>query len=89
LVTHVYLLTETCSNNHIQDVLVVSYLANTIRTQMELSNRLAIAQLTLGGPDTTTGEGSQQGGQRGQRGGKGGRGGQQRNQARSTEEIRA
>lgn len=38
-------------NNHIQDVLVVSYLANTIRTQMDLSNRLATAQLTLGGPD--------------------------------------
>ncbi|KAI5284906.1 hypothetical protein KEM54_000968 [Ascosphaera aggregata] len=39
-------------NNHIQDVLVVSYLANTIRTQMELSNRLATAQLTLGGGDS-------------------------------------
>ncbi|KAI5280221.1 hypothetical protein KEM52_004181, partial [Ascosphaera acerosa] len=35
-------------NDHIQDVLTVSYLANTIRTQMELSNRLATAQLTLG-----------------------------------------
>jgi len=38
-------------NNHIQDVLVVSYLANMIRTQMDLSNRLATAQLTMGGPD--------------------------------------
>ncbi|RMD42524.1 hypothetical protein DV735_g2578, partial [Chaetothyriales sp. CBS 134920] len=35
-------------NNHIQDVLTVSYLANTIRTQMDLSNRLALAQLTIG-----------------------------------------
>lgn len=41
------------SNTHIQDVLVVSYLANTIRTQMELSNRLATAQLTLGGGEAT------------------------------------
>lgn len=75
------------SNNHIQDVLVVSYLANTIRTQMELSNRLATAQLTLGGGEgTTTGEGAQ----RNQRGGKGGRGGrEQRNQERNTEEVRA
>ena len=38
-------------NNHIQDVLTVSYLANTIRTQMDLSNRLATAQLTMGGGD--------------------------------------
>ncbi|KAI9747440.1 MAG: hypothetical protein M1815_004218 [Lichina confinis] len=35
-------------NNHIQDVLVISYLANTIRTQIELSNRLATAALTAG-----------------------------------------
>jgi len=68
------------SNNHIQDVLVVSYLANTIRTQMELSNRLATAQLTLGGGEE---------GQRGQRGGKGGRSGQQRTQERGAEEVRA
>ncbi|KAL4888421.1 putative eukaryotic translation initiation factor 3 subunit EifCf [Aspergillus ambiguus] len=72
-------------NNHIQDVLVVSYLANTIRTQMELSNRLATAQLTLGGESGST-ESGQRGGQRG---GKGGRGGQQRNQDRSAEEARA
>ncbi|KAI9928556.1 hypothetical protein ASPWEDRAFT_168530 [Aspergillus wentii DTO 134E9] len=73
-------------NNHIQDVLVVSYLANTIRTQMDLSNRLATAQLTLGGGESgATGEG-QKGGQRG---GKGGRGGQQRTQERSGEEARA
>ncbi|PNS19431.1 hypothetical protein CAC42_7275 [Sphaceloma murrayae] len=52
-------------NNHIQDVLLVSYLANTIRTQIDLSNRLATAALTLGG------EGSQQqnGDKEGQRGG--------------------
>ncbi|KZZ97242.1 Mov34/MPN/PAD-1 [Ascosphaera apis ARSEF 7405] len=44
---------EADFNTHIQDVLVVSYLANTIRTQMELSNRLATAQLTLGGGEAT------------------------------------
>jgi translation initiation factor 3 subunit F len=35
-------------NNHIQDVLLVSYLSNTIRTQIDLSNRLATAALTMG-----------------------------------------
>lgn len=39
------------SNNHIQDVLVVSYLANMVRTQIDLSNRLATAALTMGGGD--------------------------------------
>jgi translation initiation factor 3 subunit F len=41
-------------NNHVQDVLTVSYLANMIRTQMDLSNRLATAQLTMGGAETST-----------------------------------
>lgn len=71
----------SCSNNHIQDVLLVSYLANTIRTQIDLSNRLATAALTLGAGDGlgggqvngTSAEGGQRGG--GQRGGRGGRGG--------------
>ncbi|KAI9727119.1 MAG: hypothetical protein M1828_007320 [Chrysothrix sp. TS-e1954] len=36
-------------NNHIQDVLVVSYLTNTIRTQIDLSNRLATATLNMSG----------------------------------------
>jgi translation initiation factor 3 subunit F len=61
------------SNNHIQDVLVVSYLANTIRTQIDLSNRLATAALTLGTGDTlggSAGGDDRQKGQ-GQRGGKG------------------
>lgn len=40
-------------NNHIQDVLTVSYLANMVRTQMDLSNRLATAQLTMGGGDSS------------------------------------
>ena len=71
-------------NNHIQDVLVVSYLANTIRTQIDLSQRLATATLTMGGSDAlaATGEGGEKGegggrdGQRGgKRGGRGGRGG--------------
>ena len=72
------------SNNHIQDVLVVSYLANTIRTQIDLSNRLATAALTMGAADglgggQATGAGAEAGqrGERGggQRGGRGGRGG--------------
>ncbi|KAI1008138.1 Eukaryotic translation initiation factor 3 subunit F [Podosphaera aphanis] len=62
-------------NNHIQDVLMVSYLANTIRTQIDLSQRLATATLTMGGSDilATTGGGEvdqkagQRGGQRGKR----------------------
>lgn len=51
-------------NNHIQDVLTVSYLANTIRSQMDLSNRLATAQLTLG-----SGTGGDQGGSGNKEGG--------------------
>lgn len=70
------------SNNHIQDVLVVSYLANTIRTQIDLSNRLATAALTMGAGDGlggggqvsgVNGEGGHRGG--GQRGNRGARGG--------------
>jgi len=83
--------TDLCSNNHIQDVLLVSYLANTIRTQIDLSNRLATAALTMGAADglgggQTQGAGADSGqrGGGGQRGGKG-RGGQQR----SSEETRA
>ncbi|KAI4792380.1 hypothetical protein E4T45_12755 [Aureobasidium sp. EXF-8846] len=49
-------------NNHIQDVLLVSYLANTIRTQIDLSNRLATAALTMGTETTTT---TQESGQKG------------------------
>ncbi|KAI1915766.1 hypothetical protein LOZ53_004937 [Ophidiomyces ophidiicola] len=82
---------ESDFNKHIQDVLVVSYLANTIRTQMELSNRLATAQLTLGGGDGSGaagsgGAGGESGGQRGGQRGNRQRGGQQRGQ---TEELRA
>ena len=80
-------------NNHIQDVLVVSYLANTIRTQIDLSQRLATATLTMGGSDAlaaTGGEGGgEKGGQRGgQRGGKrgGGRGGGQQREPREPRE---
>lgn len=32
---------ERMFNTHIQDVLLISYLANTIRTQIDLSNKLA------------------------------------------------
>ncbi|KAH6674465.1 hypothetical protein B0J14DRAFT_540346 [Halenospora varia] len=81
-------------NNHIQDVLVVSYLANTIRTQIDLSQRLATAALTMGGSDalaaTGGGEGGEKGDRGGQRGGKrggrGGRGGGQQREPREPNE---
>jgi translation initiation factor 3 subunit F len=84
-------------NNHIQDVLVVSYLANTIRTQIDLSQRLATATLTMSGSDalaaTGGGEGGGDRGEKGQRGGRGGKrgggrgggGGQQREPREPTE----
>lgn len=61
-------------------MLVVSYLANTIRTQIDLSNRLATATLTMGSGEpiggAAGGEGGNRGGQDGKRGGgRGGRGG--------------
>ncbi|KAK3619468.1 hypothetical protein LTR56_016257 [Elasticomyces elasticus] len=69
-------------NNHIQDVLLVSYLANTIRTQIDLSNRLATAAITMGGDsnvaaggDGKEGGNKQGGGRGGREGGRGGRGG--------------
>ncbi|KAK8175303.1 eukaryotic translation initiation factor 3 subunit F [Phyllosticta citrichinensis] len=66
-------------NKHIQDVLLVSYLANTIRTQIDLSNRLATAALTLGGGDALGGgDGDKKGGQGGR--GKGGKGNQNRSE---------
>jgi translation initiation factor 3 subunit F len=81
------------SNNHIQDVLAVSYLANTIRTQMDLSNRLATAQLTMGGPETNAPASKEEGGQQNQRGGgqRGGRGrqGQQREPREQREPVSA
>ena len=71
-------------NDHIQDVLTVSYLANTIRTQMDLSNRLATAQLTMGGPDTGAASGDKTDGQEGGGGGGGGgRGGRQQRQGQN------
>lgn len=85
-------------NNHVQDVLVVSYLANTIRTQIDLSQRLATATLTMSGSDAlaATGGGDNnnreggdnKGGQRGGRGGKrgGGRGGGQQREPREPSE---
>ncbi|KAG5209771.1 Eukaryotic translation initiation factor 3 subunit F [Trichophyton interdigitale] len=80
---------ESDFNKHIQDVLVVSYLANSIRTQMELSNRLATAQLTLGGGgegNATGGNAGESGGQRGHRSNRG-RGGQRG--GAQAEELRA
>ena len=68
---------------------MVSYLANTIRTQIDLSNRLATAALTLGTGDALTDNSNQRdgennnrgrGGRGGGRGGGAGRGRQQREQ---------
>ncbi|KAG9680888.1 hypothetical protein KCU95_g15225, partial [Aureobasidium melanogenum] len=53
---------------HIQDVLLVSYLANTIRTQIDLSNRLATAALTMGTEASTTQESDKKGNQNQKRG---------------------
>ncbi|EGP83125.1 unnamed protein product [Zymoseptoria tritici ST99CH_3D1] len=71
-------------NNHIQDVLLVSYLSNTIRTQIDLSNRLATAALTMGPEGGNAGEkdGKTDGkdGESGGKGGSGQRGGRDNNQ---------
>ena len=83
-------------NNHIQDVLMVSYLANAIRTQIDLSQKLATSTITLGDKDgeNKTGEsgdkGDQRGGQRGgKRGGRGGgRGGGQQREPKEPREPR-
>lgn len=62
-------------------MLVVSYLANTIRTQIDLSNRLATAALITGTTDGLGGSGGGGGTEGGQKGGRDQRGkgrGQQR-----------
>jgi translation initiation factor 3 subunit F len=56
-------------NNHIQDILVVSYLTNTIRTQIDLSQRLATATITMGSSDVLAATGGGDGGEKGERGG--------------------
>lgn len=61
-------------NNHIQDVLLVSYLANTIRTQIDLSNRLATAALTMGSETTAPSSGEAQKGNNQNQRRQGGRG---------------
>lgn len=81
-------------NNHIQDILVVSYLTNTIRTQIDLSQRLATATITMGSPDAVTATGGSEGGEKGERGGQrggkraGGRGGRGGGQQREPREPR-
>ena len=82
-------------NNHIQDVLMVSYLANTIRTQIDLAQRLATANLVgekdgekggKDGEDGGKGDG-RSGGRGGKRGGRGGgRGGGQPREPREPRE---
>ncbi|KAI1812531.1 hypothetical protein GGS20DRAFT_557309 [Poronia punctata] len=86
---------EADFNNHIQDVLMVSYLANSIRTQIDLSQRLATAVLAEGDKDVKDGEKGERGdrGDRGGRGGKrggrgGGRGGGQQRDTREPREPR-
>ncbi|KAF3270911.1 hypothetical protein TWF173_010022 [Orbilia oligospora] len=44
---------EKLFNTHLQDVLLVSYLANTIRTQIDLSNKLASTVGTIATPPKT------------------------------------
>ncbi|KAI1085339.1 Mov34-domain-containing protein [Whalleya microplaca] len=73
---------EADFNNHVQDVLMVSYLANSIRTQIDLSQRLATAVLATDGEKGGDKDGEKGGekGERGERGGqrggkRGGRGG--------------
>jgi translation initiation factor 3 subunit F len=84
-------------NNHVQDILLVSYLTNTIRTQIDLSQRLATSAITLGSSDAIgdskegdnkneRGQGGQRGGKRGGRGG--GRGGNQNREPREPREPR-
>ena len=83
-------------NNHIQDVLMVSYLANTIRTQIDLAQRLATAPLVGGfGEPAEKKEGEEgsgkteggRGGRGGKRGGRGGgRGGAQQREPREPRE---
>ncbi|KAK5083011.1 hypothetical protein LTR05_006893 [Lithohypha guttulata] len=51
-------------NEHIQDVLTVSYLANMVRTQMDLSNRLATSTLTMGGGPVGGTDNNKEGGDR-------------------------
>jgi translation initiation factor 3 subunit F len=81
-------------NNHIQDILVVSYLTNTIRTQIDLSQRLATATITMGTSDTVAASGGGEGGEKGERGGQrggkrgGGRGGRGGGQQREPREPR-
>lgn len=58
-------------NNHIQDVLMVSYLANTIRTQIDLAQRLATS--TLIGFDKEGDKAGKDGDDAGGRGGRGGK----------------
>ncbi|CAN8106263.1 unnamed protein product [Discula destructiva] len=86
-------------NNHVQDVLMVSYLANTVKTQIDLAQRLATAQLAgihkEGAPQVD--QEGKEGGGRGDRGGKrgggrggrgGGRGGNQQREPREPREPR-
>lgn len=86
---------EADFNNHIQDVLMVSYLANSIRTQIDLSQKLATAVLETGDKENKDGEKgdknerNDRGGRGGKRGGRGGgRGGNQQREPREPREPR-
>jgi len=84
-------------NNHIQDVLMVSYLANSIRTQIDLAQRLATSALVGNdkegadkakeGEEGSGAKGEGRGGRGGKRGGRGGgRGGGQLREPREPRE---
>jgi translation initiation factor 3 subunit F len=89
---------EADFNNHIQDVLMVSYLANTIRTQIDLAQRLATSTIIGFGEkdgekkegedgDKKGGDRRDGGGRGGKRGGRGGgRGGNQNREPREPRE---
>ncbi|KAI1105083.1 Mov34-domain-containing protein [Jackrogersella minutella] len=66
---------ESDFNNHIQDVLMVSYLANSIRAQIDLSQRLATATLTNEDGKADGKDGEKDGGGKNERNERGGRGG--------------
>ncbi|KAL2190832.1 Mov34-domain-containing protein [Thermothelomyces heterothallicus CBS 203.75] len=79
---------EADFNNHIQDVLMVSYLANTIRTQIDLAQRLATAPLVGSGGEKEGGDkgkdGEEGGSKQESRGAKGGKRGVRSGGGRST-----
>ena len=69
---------ERMFNTHVQDVLLVSYLANTIRTQIDLGNRLAGVNFPATEEGAEGKEGEKEGGEGGEGSSGRGRGGRGR-----------